>query len=477
MGLRRGTGCVGRRLVGVAAREPALDELEVVVDGRRRRLELVPGGGHQPFEAEAHRPFRHVADRDHPAPRPILRGQRFGDGLEPAPLPVRIVDREFDPEPLTAGRASLRPVLLAEGQPCDVFEDDLLRRPAEQAVVDDVGGDGPALVIDRDYRIADARQDRAKAVLLHLGLALLLLDGDRLDAQLLGPRREVLVGDAELLDGGRQLLVERLELLVGRLELLVEGLDLLAAGLGVLARAEHGRVGAAQVGDERGQLVVGAEEALIDRCGLVEPFTGPGVAGSLPFDARDVGELDHAPTTPLPLVRYGRTVACTWRGASSDDVGRLDLIDRRTGLALERQFDGVADLGGRQRVGEVHEVLVEGRAVDAQDPPGGGIDADDVVAPIDHDHTDVEAEQDPLGGCGRVRSRSAIASCRADGAVEGDGDFSSRGDHLRPDLWHGLLSGQPSVDPKPRVLLIIRARSAATVSDTPRTSLPPGRNE
>ena len=179
-------------------------------------------------------------------------------------LPSSIVDRELDPEALTPRRPALRPILLAERHAGDVLEHDLLRRATEQAVVDDVGGDGLALVVDRDDRVADARQDRSQAVLLLLGLALLLLDGDRLDAQLLGPRGEVLVGDAQLLDGRRQLLVERLELLVGRLELLVEGLDLLAAGLSVLARTEHRRVGPAQVGDQRGQLVIGAQQALVD---------------------------------------------------------------------------------------------------------------------------------------------------------------------------------------------------------------------
>ena len=248
-GLRHGAGRVGRGLGGVAAGQPSLDELEVVVDGGRRRLELVARRGHQALEAEAHRALGDVADRDHPAPRPILGRQRFRDGLEPAALPVRIVDRELDAESLAAGRPALRLVLLAERHAGHVLEDDLLERPSEQAVVDDVRGDGPPLVVDRDDRVADAGQDRAQAVLLLLGLALLVLDGDRLDAQLLGPGGEVLVGDAQLLDGRGQLLVECLQLLVGRLELLVEGLDLLAAGLRVLARAQHRGVGPAQVGD------------------------------------------------------------------------------------------------------------------------------------------------------------------------------------------------------------------------------------
>ena len=273
--LRHGAGGVGRGLGGVAAGEPSFDELEVVVDCGRRRLELVPRGSHQAFEAEAHRAFGDVADRDHPAPRPILGGERFRHSLEPAALPIRIVDRELDPEPLAAGGPALRLVFLAERHPGHVLEDDLLDPLPEQAVVDDVRGDGPPLVVDRHDGVADAGKDRAQALLLLLGLALLVLDGDRLDAQLLGPGGEVLVGDAQLLDGRGQLLVECLELLIGRLELLVEGLDLLAACLRVLARAEHRGVGPAQVGDERGQLVVGTQQAFVDSGRLLESLPCP----------------------------------------------------------------------------------------------------------------------------------------------------------------------------------------------------------
>ena len=52
----------------VAACQPSLDQLEVVVDGSGRRLELVPGGGHQPFKAQPHRTFRDVPDGDRRRP-------------------------------------------------------------------------------------------------------------------------------------------------------------------------------------------------------------------------------------------------------------------------------------------------------------------------------------------------------------------------------------------------------------------------
>ena len=119
-------------------------------------------------------------------------------------------------------------------------------------------------------------------------------------------------------------------------------------------------------------------------------------------------------------------------------------------MALRIWVDG-------KRVGEVDEVLVERRAMDAQDPSRSRVDADDVVVRVDHDHADIEAEQDPFGGSRRLIGRARVAPGRPDRAIEGDATFSSRGDHLRPRQWHRLLSGQPSVDPKPRVLLIIRA--------------------
>ena len=168
----------------------------------------------------------------------------------------------------------------------------------------------------------------SQACLFLLGLALLILDRDGLDAQFLGPRGQVLVGDPQLLDGRGQLLVERLQLLVGRLEFLVEGLDLLAAGLGVLARAEHRRVGAAQVGDQRGQLVIGTQQTFVDRGGLLDALARPGVGGAVALDARDIGQLDdgsgHAGGTRP--VRADRRLD-TPRGVLGD-VGRFHLVDR-----------------------------------------------------------------------------------------------------------------------------------------------------
>ena len=76
---------VRRRLLDVAIGQVPVDELEVVVDRGRRRLELVAGRGHQPLEAESHRPLRDVPDRDDAAPGPVLARERLGHGLEPAP--------------------------------------------------------------------------------------------------------------------------------------------------------------------------------------------------------------------------------------------------------------------------------------------------------------------------------------------------------------------------------------------------------
>ena len=122
--------------------------------------------------------------------------------------------------------------------------------------------------------------------MLLLPVLLLLLERDGLKAQLLGPGGEVLVRDAQLLDARRQLLVEGLELLVRRLELLVEGLDLLPPRLRLLARLEHRLVGDPQLGDERGQFVVGARQAAVRDRGPLDPLFGTLGGPAVAFDRR-----------------------------------------------------------------------------------------------------------------------------------------------------------------------------------------------
>ena len=240
------------------------------------------------------------------------RRERLRDGLEPAALPVRIADRELHPEPLAAGGPLLRPVVRARtaGRPRPRAGSPPSGPPKSRSY-DDVGRHGPALVIHRDDRVADAGQDRAQPVVLLLGLALLVLDGDRLEPQLLGPGGEVLVGDAQLLDGRRQLLVERLELLVRGLELLVEGLDLLAAGLRVLARPEQGLLAS------RRSAINATARRSPAAGGRSAPPPCPAAAGSARARARSrssrvtsVSSMTTAVTCPA-VVRSGRTVVWT----------------------------------------------------------------------------------------------------------------------------------------------------------------------
>ena len=145
-------------------------------------------------------------------------------------------------------------------------------------------------MIDRDHGIADAGEDRAQPIVFLLGGLLLLIDGDRLQAKVLGPGSEIVVGDAELLDRGGQLFVERLELLVRGLELLVERLELLAAGLRILARPDHRFVRQPQLRDLRCELVVRPQQPVVACGGLVESFPHAGVAAPLAFDGGDVGQ-------------------------------------------------------------------------------------------------------------------------------------------------------------------------------------------
>ena len=163
-------------------------------------------------------------------------------------------------------------------------------------------------------------------------LALLDLHGGRLEPELVGPGGEVLVGDAQLLDGRRELLVERLELLVGRLELLVEGLDLLAAGLRVLARPEQGLVGQPEIRDQRRQLVVRPQQAVVQHRRLVQPLAGPRVRQAIAFQPGHVGQLDDDRRHVTGVVQeraHGR-LEMTRRIAR--DVGGLDLVDGMAGL-------------------------------------------------------------------------------------------------------------------------------------------------
>ena len=158
--------------VDVALGQVPVDELEVVVDGRGRRLELVAGGGHQPLQAEAHRPLGDVADGDHAAPRPILAGQRLGRRPRTSDaMPSAIADRELHPESLAAGRPLLRPLRPRQRQAGEVLRHDLGVGAAEQPVVGRVRREGPALVIDRDDRVAEAGEDRFEAAVLLLARA------------------------------------------------------------------------------------------------------------------------------------------------------------------------------------------------------------------------------------------------------------------------------------------------------------------
>ena len=198
------------------------------MDGRRRRLELVTGGGHEPLEAEAHRPLGDVADRTTPPQvrSDAVSGSATASNQRRLPSGSLTANSTRKRSPRAArcwGRSSG-----ANGRPATSSDWMSAVGPPKSRSYDGVGRDDPAVVVDGDDRVADAGQDRAQPVVLLLGLPLLDLHGGRLQPQLLGPSGEVLVGDAQLLDGRGQLLVERLELLVGRLELLVEGLDLLA---------------------------------------------------------------------------------------------------------------------------------------------------------------------------------------------------------------------------------------------------------
>ena len=144
------------------------------------------------------------------------------------------------------------------------------------------------------------------------------------------------------------------------------------------------------------------------------------------------------------------------RGRVGGDVDRFDLVDRAAGLPAQGGIDGAADRARWQRVGEMDEILLEGRAMDAEDTPRGRVDAHDVVVRIDDDNADVEPEQDRLGRRGRVDRRRGVATRRIDGQAQAGRGFSGRVNHLRPRVRDRSMTGQPPVDPEPRVVLSIR---------------------
>ena len=173
------------RLRRLAGRQVALDELEVVVDRRGRRLELVAGGRHQPLEAEPHRPLRDVADRDDAAPRPVLARQRLGR----RPRTSAACRRRRSPRTPSGTVRRAPPAAGAtptggSGSPARSSGPDHARRLRRTA------GRRPGswrssrpLVIDRDDRVAEAREDRLQPAVLLLALLLLLLERDGLQVR------------------------------------------------------------------------------------------------------------------------------------------------------------------------------------------------------------------------------------------------------------------------------------------------------
>ena len=70
---------------------------------------------------------------------------------------------------------------------------------------------------------------------------------------------------------------------------------------------------------------------------------------------------------------------------------------------------------------------------------------------IDDDDADVQTSKDGLGGCQGGRQRIALATRGLRRQIHGAAG-SSRHRYLRPRMRDHLMPGQPTVDPKPRVL-------------------------
>ena len=297
------TARVRRRAFDVTGSQVTLDQLQVVVDRRGRRLELMASGGHQTLEAQPHGPLRNVADGDDSSPCTVLGGQGLGHGLEPAPGPVWRAHRELHPEPFATGGPLLGPVVRRDRQPGKVLRFEGVASSAEQPVVGRVRDDRLSATIDREDGVAETRKDGFQPAVLLFEAPSLLFECLGLQVQVRRSRRELVIGRAQLVDARGQLLVERLELLVGCLGLLVEGLDLLAAGLSLLARLEHRLVREPKLGDERCNLVVRVVQVTVDRRRPLQPALRLLGRPSRTFGRRDVADLDGGARSPARSIR------------------------------------------------------------------------------------------------------------------------------------------------------------------------------
>ena len=313
-----------------------LYELQVTVKCGDRRLEFVPCRGHQPLQAQPHRPLGQVPNGDDTAPGPVSRGERLGHRFEPAPCRAGPRKREFHAEPLSSGGALEWPAGRRDGKTCGILGHDRVPDIAEHPVVGGVGGQDETLVIDGHNGVAHAGEDGSQSIPLFLAADLLLLERLRLDAELVGSQREVFVGNTQLLHARGQFLVEGLQLLVGRLELLVDRFHFLAGGLRVLAGEEHRFVGHPEFRDKRGQLFIGPKKTPVGGDGLVQTLARSGVGSTLLFELGHLGQLDD------------RTFDGTRFDPLGPDLGFHEarrLAGSVRGLHLEYRRGGVADEG------------------------------------------------------------------------------------------------------------------------------------
>src|SRR5262249_1462846 len=83
--------------------------------------------------------------------------------------------------------------------------------------------------------------------------------------------------------------------------------------------------------------------------------------------------------------------------AAARAVGRAELEPGRGWLAPERRVDDGTELTRGKGACHVHQIVSDGRAVDAEQDTSGAVDPLDVIFAIDGHESDGQSEQDALG--------------------------------------------------------------------------------
>src|ERR1035437_10668200 len=99
-------------------------------------------------------------------------------------------------------------------------------------------------------------------------------------------------------------------------------------------------------------------------------------------------------------------------------VRGLPLEDGRGGLADQGSVDGDTDRAGGKNLGQMDEILVERRAVDAEHLARRRVYAEDVIPRIDDDDTDGQVEEQVIRRLRGLHVAPDVVARNSDGLIE-----------------------------------------------------------